>query len=350
MEDMNENRRPTINDVAKLAGVSITTVSRVINANYPVSQKTKKKVNTAIAELGFRPNLLARSLIRDRTQTIGILTPSIENLFFSEVIKGIDRYLKPKDYRTFLCDTEGKPEAERDMVDSLLNRSVDGFIIIDPRTENMQNGYFEGLTRRLPVVIINGHHEDVACHFVLNDDVTGTREALIHLKKRGLKRIGFMRGKSSHSYDIKEAIYREFCEREGYETPYIVSIDEGNAIETVALAKEGMQRYIETGDKEGHERMDGILCCNDFMGVGVIHAARAQGLVVPSDLSVIGFDNTLVSQIADPPLTTVDHHMTELGTTAAQTIVELIGDGGKGRQEEPLRKTYIATRLIIRES
>ncbi len=134
------NKRSTINDVAKLAGVSITTVSRVVNGNYPVSEKTKKKVNMAIEELGFRPNLLARSLIQDKTQTIGVLTPSIENLFFSQVIKGIDGYVRDKDYRSFLCDTEGDPESEKAMIDSLLNRSVDGIIVLDPRTVNVKSG------------------------------------------------------------------------------------------------------------------------------------------------------------------------------------------------------------------
>lgn len=342
-----ENKRSTITDVAKLAGVSITTVSRVINKNYPVSEKTTKHVNKAIEELGFRPNLLARSLIQDKTQTIGVLTPSIENLFFSEVIKGIDNFMGDQDYRSFLCNTKGHPENEREMIDSLLNRSVDGIIVIDPRNENIKNGYYEGISNRIPLVIINGYHEGIQCHFVLNDDYTGTGEALRHLKRQGAKRIALMRGEKSHSYDIKEAIYEKFCMDEYQTEPVILLIEEGNGLETVNQAKECAKSFFANRAKS--KDIDAILCCNDFMAVGVLNAARLQGIQIPDQLSIVGFDNTIVSQITDPALTTVDHHMSQLGNTAARQMIQLIENKDQ-KKVSPCTKIMVATNLIVRQT
>ena len=214
---MNNNniKRSTIQDVAKLAGVSITTVSRVLNKNYPVKEETKTKVEKAIKELDFKPNLLARGLIHNKTHTIGILTPSIENLFFSEVIKGIDGYIKQKAYTTFLCNTEGKPENEKLMIENLRNRSVDGIILIDPRTKNIKEGYYENISKQIPLVLINGYSRGVHCNYVLNDGEVGTLEALKYLKELGHTNIAFLRGKHSYSYDIKENMYKLFLKEEG---------------------------------------------------------------------------------------------------------------------------------------
>lgn len=340
---MDVGKRSTISDVAKLAGVSITTVSRVINDNYPVSERTKKKVNTAIEELGFRPNLLARSLIQDKTQTIGIITPSIENLFFSEVIKGIDTFVDDKDYRSFLCSTEGNPDKEKAMIDSLVNRSVDGIIVIDPRTKNIKSGFYEGISKRIPLVLINGFNEGIMCNFVLNDDVTGTLNALRHLKDQGRKRIGLLLGRKSYSYDIKENVYRTFCQDSGLDLDEanLLRIQAGNSLDAAKQAKAILMDHLENSQYP----IDGLLCGNDFMAVGALNGARDFGLKVPEDIQIIGFDNSLVSQLSYPPLTTVDHHMNELGTLAAKRMVNLIGDPDF---KDHWTKLSVATNLIVR--
>jgi LacI family transcriptional regulator len=338
------NKRATINDVAELSGVSITTVSRVINGNYPVSEKTKKKVNTVIEELGFRPNLLARSLIQDKTQTIGVLTPSIENLFFSEVIKGIDSYVEDKDYRSFLCNTDGDPDKEKALIDSLINRHVDGIIVIDPRTKNIKSGYYEGVGKRLPLVLINGYSEGVQCNFVLNDDVTGTLEALRYFVDKGYNKLGLLRGKSSHSYDLKEQVFIKFCEEQNL-SGQVIRIPDGNGLETVQQAKDQVMEHLK---EKSEQRVEAMLCCNDFMAVGALNGARASHVHVPKDLSLIGFDNTIVSQITEPALSTVDHHMSELGTTAARRIVKLIR--AVNHKDENNTKISVATNLILRDS
>lgn len=333
-------KRATIQDVADLAKVSITTVSRVINDNYPVSIKTKAKVNKAIQELGFRPNLLARSLTQDTTQTIGILVPSIENLFFSEVIKGIDTYTNSKKYRTFLCNTEGKKEKEKEMVDALLSRNVDGIIVIDPRTKNIKTGYYEEISSKLPLVLVNGYNDGMDCNYVLNDELIGTTKALEYFIEQKKREIYFIRGKKSHSYDIKERIFREFMTQHQLpcEEKNIITVEGGNGSEVVWQVKEAIKKRIHQ-----KTQIEGILCCNDLMAIGALHGVLAENKKVPEDISIIGFDNTVVSQITDPPLSTVDHNMKQLGETAARRIFELMEHKGADSS-----KISVGTKLVVR--
>ena len=332
-------KKSTLQDVAKVSGVSITTVSRVINNNYPVKASTRAKVDKAIKMLNFRPNLLAKGLIQNYTKTIGILTPSIENLFFSEVIKGIDSIMKPLKYTTFLCHTEGNNESELDMINSLVNRQVDGIIMIDPRGENIESGMLEELSKTTPLVIINGYSNGVKCNYVLNDAVSGVKDALQYLLDSGIKNIALLRGGKSFSYDIKEDIYLKFVEDNNLRKN-IIKIDDGNDIKAVSSAKIQVLKVLKSDLIP-----EGILCCNDWMAVGALNAAKHAGVTVPDNLRIIGFDNTIISQITDPTLSTVDQQMTKLGQLAAKRIYTMMSTDDNENQ-----KIFLETKLVIRES
>lgn len=329
----------TIQHVADEAGVSITTVSRVMNKNYPVAEKTRIKVEEAIEKLGFRPNLLARGLIQNSTKTIGILTPSLENLFFSEVIKGIDQVMTPKGYTTFLCNTEGEEDREREIIESLMNRQVDGIILIDPRKGNVLSGYFEKLAQDVPLLLINGHSAGIQCNYVLNDAEAGVLEALRYFEEEGIRDIAFLRGKKSYSYDIKEVVYSRFMDERSL-VERVVRIKDGNDAHTVEQAKEAVLGLLD-----GPERPKAILACNDWMAVGALNAAKTMNLKVPEDFRIIGFDNTIISQITEPKLSTVDQQMTRLGELAAKRIYKMMS-----KEDTEKQKIFLETKLIIRES
>lgn len=320
----------------------MTTVSRVMNNNYPVKKETRERVEAAIETLSFRPNLLAKGLIQNCTKTLGILTPSIENLFFSEVVKGIDMTLKTWGYTTFLCNTEGDPKNEKEMTESLLNRSVDGLILIDPRTEHIKNGYYEKLSHRVPLVIINGYATGIQCNYVINDAEAGTLSALKHFYQQGHRQIALLRGRKSYSYDIKENIYRQFMAEHSLvvDTGSIIMIETGNGLQTVEEAKTEVEKRLKQANPP-----TAILACNDWMAVGALSGSKNQGLKIPQDISIIGFDNTILSQITEPKLSTVDQKMTQLGQLAASRILELIEQGDKEN-----KKIMLETNLIIRES
>ena len=151
----------TINDVAREAGVSITTVSRVINNNYPVKNSTREKVDAAIKKLNFKPNPLARGLITGKSQIIGVLVPSITNWFFSSIVEDLQRKLMEENYHVQLSTTDGISEAEQEYIKELLERKVDGLILIDPCALNIKSGYLTALSEQLPVVIIGSHDPEV---------------------------------------------------------------------------------------------------------------------------------------------------------------------------------------------
>lgn len=331
----------TIQDVAKEAGVSITTVSRVINNNYPVSISTREKVEKAIEKLNFNPNLLARSLIHSKTNTIGVIIPSITNLFFPLVVKGIESELREHGYTIYLCDTDNNEEYEIDYTNSLLARQVDGIIAIDPSTKNIKSGFYEKVSQELPLVCINGYSKGIKCNFVLNDEETGAVQAIEHLIKLGHEKIALVRGENSYSYDLKEDIYVEIMKKYNFESNIkIINIGNGNKDETTAMT---IAKIMDELQKL--KDITAFFTCNDLMALGVINACKKLNLDVPKDISVIGFDNISVASLVEPQITTVDQNMYDLGRRASKLLLENIE-----KQVNNTQKIVLDTKLIIRES
>jgi LacI family transcriptional regulator len=331
----------TIQDVAKEAGVSITTVSRVINNNYPVKEETRKRIEKAIQKLDYRPNVLARGLIHNKTDTIGVIVPSITNLFFPSVVKGIENVLREKEYTIYLCDTDDKEEEETRYIKSLLTRQVDGIIAIDPRTKNIESGFYEKIGKEVPLVCINGYNKGINCNFVLNDQETGTIEAVEYLINLGHRDIAFVRGHKSYSYDLKEKVYKEVLKKYGCnEKEQIIDIGAGNRNDTMEMTMKKIKPILEKS-----KYPTAFFCCNDLMALGVVNACKKVGLHVPDDVSVIGFDNIVISSLIEPKITTVDQNMYALGENAAKVLIENIEKKNINTQ-----KIILNTKLIVRES
>lgn len=342
--------KKTIGDVAKEAGVSIATVSRVINGNYPVKESTRKKVQKVIDQMQFEPNVLARGLINRKSDTIGVIVPSITNLFFPSVVKAIEKTLRNKGYHIYLCDTDGDPGQEVSYVKSLASRQVDGIIVIDPTIDNMKNGYFETTGKKMPLIFINGYNTNIDCNFVLNDEEIGATQVMNYLFSLGHQKIAFLRGKNSYSYDIKERIYLQMMKEQNLaDYIHIVNIGEGNTEHTV---NETMTKTEQFLIKE--PSTTALFACNDIMAVGVMNACRRVGKIVPEEVSVIGFDNIELSALIEPKLTTVDQNMHKLGTVAATMLLDILGENttiktGPVTQLET-RKTVVTSTLIERDS
>lgn len=332
----------TISDVARLAGVSITTVSRVINNNYPVKEETRRKVERAIKELDYKPNLLARSLINKKTKSLGVVVPSITNLFFPVVVKGIQNISDREGFSLFLCDTDSRGEKEKKQIQNLIEKQVDGILVIDPLMDNIENDFYEKIALNIPLVIVNGYHKGIRANFVLSDQEMGMIQAMEYLIGLGHKDIAFLRGKDSYSYDLKEALYYELLKKHkiAVKEENILKIKDGNGLETVALTIEIVEERLEKANGP-----TAIIACNDWMGIGAVQAAKKLGKSVPKDLSVIGYDNILISELSEPRLTTVDQNMYALGETAAKLLIEIIEDTATN-----FKKIIMDTHLIIRDS
>lgn len=332
----------TIKDVAREAGVSISTVSRVVNKNYPVHKETRKRVEAVIKRLNFTPNSMARGLIQKKSATVGLIVPGLTNMFFSQVIHGADQYFKEKDFHVFLCDTLGDREAEKEYVYSLLQRQVEGIVVVDPDTSLIRDGFYERITSRVPVVLVNGYHHGIRCNFVLSDQQLGFNQAMSEFLEHGHRKIAFVRGQDSYSYDLRESFFRQWHQvnRVSMIRGSVFSIQAGNSVQTVEMAREcGIELFRD------YPEFTAVMAGNDLIAAGLLNAARELNLNVPEDRSIIGFDNLMLSEMCMPKLTTVDLKMEQLGSSAAELIFDLLKNDPK-----TCRKVFLDTDLVVRDS
>ncbi|OOM74936.1 LacI family DNA-binding transcriptional regulator [Clostridium sp. BL-8] len=309
----------TIADVAKKANVSVATVSRVMNGNYPVKEETKKRVLEVIEELKFIPNMQARELTRQKSSTIGVVVPSINNMFFPEVINGIQNILKLNSQSLVLVCSENDKKEEQTCINNLLSRNVSGIIVIDPNTENIKSKFYNNISKHTPIVFVNGHSVSANISSVSNDEAMGASMALNHLLKNNHKDILFVRGKDSYSYDVKEKVYKEtMTALNNFKPENIINIGNGNSSETVDNTLNIFIDVLKISSATA------VFACNDLMAVGVLNACKKLNLEVPAKLSIIGFDNIDLSKFVEPKLTTIDQNMFLLGTNAAILLLEKI--------------------------
>ena len=295
----------TIVDVAKEAGVSSATVSRVMNGNYPVKEETRKKVQQAIEKLNYIPNMQARELTKKQSATIGVIVPSINNMFFPEVVNGIEKQLKEYDYSFILSCTTGDSNEEKRCINNFLSRNVAGIIVIDPNTENIEDKFYDKISSSVPVVFVNGYGNVKNVSSVSNDEAEGALMAFDYLIENGRKNILFVRGVGSYSYDIKEKVY----------------IDKMNSIDA----------FDE----------DNIV----NMAYGTLNACTSLNIIVKEDVSIIGFDNIYLSRFISPKLTTIDQNMDLLGINAAMLIVEKINC-----DNQYSKKVLLNNKMVVRET
>lgn len=309
----------TIVDVAKKANVSVATVSRVMNGNYPVKAETKKRVLEVVKELNYIPNMQARELTQKKSATIGVVVPSINNMFFPEVIKGIESNLKLNSLSLILASSNNDAGEEKLCVNNLLSRNVSGIIVIDPNTNNIKSKFYHIISKQTPIVFVNGHSVSANISSVVNDEAMGASMALNYLLENNHKDILFVRGKDSYSYDIKEKVYKEMMtDLNCFKPKNIINIGNGNSSETVDNTIYTFLDILKTSSATA------VFACNDLMAVGVLNACKKLNIAVPRHLSVIGYDNIDLSKFVEPKLTTIDQNMLLLGTNAATLLLEKI--------------------------
>lgn len=331
----------TINDVAKESGVSITTVSRVLNNNYPVKQETKDRVEKAIKKLNFRPNQMARSLINKKTFVIGIVVPGLTNMFFPTIVERIERHIKTEGYSVNLCNTGGDYKEEKSLVYKLLDRQVDGIIVIDPAEENLKSRFYKKVSGRIPLIIVKSLSEDYGCNVVCYDEEVGFREAFNYFIEHKHKKIAFIRGLKSISFDVREKLYRQLLKENSFKYENIIKVSEGNSLEVIDAVEKEILRVLK-----GENPPTAIFACNDLMVVGIINCCRKLGIKIPEKLCVIGCDNTIITEVAYPRFPSIDLHMEEVGHQAAHEILDLIKNGTNGTNIK--KRVVLDTKLVIR--
>lgn len=338
--ERNDRGVATINEVAEEAGVSITTVSRVLNNNYPVKKETRERVERAVEKLNYTPNVIARGLIMKKTSVIGVVVPGLTNLFFPTIVEAIDNVTKLKGYTISLNNTSGDPKLERELISKIISMQVDGIIVIDPAAENLDNKFYENASMQLPLIVVNANSSRANLNYISYNEEIGTTEAFEHLIELGHRKIAFLRGESSFSYDIKEKVYLSIIEKYMLHYKKVITVKHGNNIEGAAEAEARIKELFQS-----NENATAVFACNDVMAVGVMGACGDIGLKVPQDISVIGSDNTLLSKISYPKLTTIDLKMDRVGKKAAEEMLNMI----ENRTDYRI-KVVLNTSIVIRDS
>lgn len=330
----------TIQDVAEKANVSVATVSRVMNGNYPVKAETRETVLKVIKELNYIPNMQARELTKQKSTTIGVVVPSINNMFFTELVYGIENELKTNSLSIILACTNGDSDEEQKCVNNLISRNVSGIIVAGPGTENIKAKFYDNISNKIPLVFINSEYMDSNISYVANDEASGAKIALKYLLDNNHKDILFVKGKDSYSYDIKEKIYKEIMAK-NFDSSKIINIGNGNTSDTVDNT---MNIFL---DILNNSSSTAVFACNDLMAVGVLNACKKLGIKVPNEISIIGYDNIPLSKFVEPKLTTMDQNMFFLGANAAQLLVEKINCDNKFSKRIILNNSLVERETVI---
>lgn len=323
-----------IQQVAKQAGVSVATVSRVLNGKDKVSTKTKLKVEEAIQYLNYEPSMLGRNLRNSESRIVLILIPSISNPFYFEVIKGIENMALSQNYSILLCETDSKPEKEEIYFDLVRKKMADGIISMDPAV-NVET--LKELAENYAIIQCSEYGGGIGIPYVTIDSEEASYHAVKHLIQIGHRKIALMNS------DEKFLYARE--RRMGYE----------QALQEHGIPLNGEYIFYtqELGFEQGQQTMKKILqlqdrptavfAVSDLLAIGALKEINAAGLHVPGDMAVVGFDKIDFSNMTNPALTTVAQPMYKMGTVAARMLIEKI-------QGKTVDSVVLGHELVIRES
>lgn len=323
----------TIKDVARRAGVAPSTVSNFLTGNARVSPPTAEKIQEAIDTLGYIPNLAARSLRINQTKTIGLIVPDISNPFFSEIVRTINHVSLRMEYALILCDSGGDGEREKVLLSNLLSQRVDGILMIHTGHRNDYAELAKSAAR--PIVFVDRAVSGIRS--VVTDNLSGGKLAARHLLGLGHQRIGILAG-GTHVRNVQERLQAFISEVNAHgfsiDPQYIISgeqtFDTGREVDFLIKMREAPTAIFAT---------------NDVIALGAWRKLHEMGVKIPEDVSLIGYDNIEMTEIAVPALTTIGQDKNEMGRQAVLALIEALEtkqvSGGT---------TYVTPQLIVRNS
>lgn len=337
-----ENKSITIYDIAKEAGVSASTVSRVLTNSANVRSEKKEKVLALIEKYNFKPNVLARGLADTKTRTIGVLAADVRNPYYASLFVACENAARDKDYTVVLCNSLGETEKEVDLLGKLQEQKVDAIIQLGGRGDDLASNieYVELINQimaKTPVVV-TGKLDGTRCHVVRIDAMKAMEILMEHLLGLGHKKIALIGGrKDVLSTFEKHQKYKQILKENMIEfDPELIAEDGGYNFET---GYEQMNKMLDKG-----VRPTAVVAINDFSAMGVMRSINEHGLRIPQDISVVSYDNTYMAEMAMPKLTSIDYNYEEYGRKLIDTTTAMI----EGRKAGQLR--MVTPTLVVRES
>jgi len=312
----------TIKDIARVAGVSHTTVSRALHNHPAITPRTTQRIQTIAVQLGYLPSAVARGLKTSRSRTLGVILSQIDDPFFSEVLEGIEGTLRPQGYSLLVAASQQDPAKEKAIVQDLIERRVDGVILCAPPFRAEHSHTFQEY--RLPITVINNQDAEDYQYSIYHDDVYGSRMVTRHLLDLGHRRIAYL-GNASAGRSNRDRLngFQAEMSRAGLTmtSDYFVQAANGRPEAGMNCAR----RFTELAAPP-----TAIACFNDMLAVGLLHGLKQAGWRIPQDCSVAGFDNIEISAYLDPPLTTFHQPKFHLGAEAARLMLRLLQSAIQG--------------------
>lgn len=328
----------TIKEIAEMAGVSITTVSQILNnKGSRFSEQTRKKVLDIVEEYQYKPDFFASNLINRHSKTIGMIVPDVTDFFFSKIIEGVESYLNPLGYMILLCNSKHSQEKELQYIDELIHRSVDGIILATPNILPKEKAVDSDCFANTPLVLVDRGINERKTGRLIIKEYEGTYQAISELIQLGHKNIGL----------LKETVgYYQLTER--MTAYYHVMKDHGIKVNenfiadgslTIAGGYEAAKKVLV------NDEITAIFCGNDEMAIGCYQAIHEAGKKVPDDISVIGFDGLEIAKFLVPSLTTIYQPSFDIGFYAAKFLVDKIDF-----PSSKVPNKVFETKVILRES
>lgn len=324
----------TIQDVARQAGVSAATVSRVLNNREVVSEKTAVKVEQAIHELNYEPSVLGRNLRTSESRLLLVLIPSIANPFYTEIIRGIEDTAIEQGYNILLCETGSNPQRESIYINLVRNRLADGIISMDPAVDKVR---LTDLAKNYPIIQCSEYDETGKISYVTINSELAAYQAVKYLIQIGHQKIGFINSDNKYLYA-----------RERYEG-YVRALKEFD----IPVNPDWICNVKSVGFEEGQQAMRKLLSSvgrptavfadSDMSAIGALKEINANGLQVPSDIALVGFDNIDYSKMSHPTLTTISQPRYRMGSESAKMLISKI-------RGENVANVILNHELLIRES
>ncbi|WP_248960844.1 LacI family DNA-binding transcriptional regulator [Sphaerisporangium perillae] len=330
---------PTLRDVARRANVSIRTVSNVVNGYAPVSAELRARVQAALDEMDYRPNLIARNLKQGRTGMIALVVPELDVPYFAELAREVITAARAHGYVVMVDQTDGDGERERELLGRDSRATMFDGLLLSPLTISAEELRSRG--NRVPIVLLGEHLFNGSFHHIAIDNVAAARDATEHLLSLGRRRvaaIGDQPYSTGQTAQLRTVGYRQAHTRAG------LDVDERLIVPTAnfhrRLGAEAMQHLLALP-----EPPDAVFCYNDLLALGAMRALTRAGRHIPDDVAVVGLDDIEEGQYSTPSLTTVAPHKAEIARTAVDTLLGLIN----GSAVQPA-EIVTSHRLVVRES
>jgi DNA-binding LacI/PurR family transcriptional regulator len=328
----------TIRDIAKLLGISKSTVSRALNNHFDVSQETARRVKELASKIDYHPNLLAQHLKLQRTNTIGVIIPQTVNRFFAKAVGGIQQVANKAGYNVMICQSNETLSLEQNNLQTLLASRVDGLLVSVSRQTDRHDHFQYVIDKDIPIVFFDRIIEELNVSQVYSDNYDISFQGTEHLISQGCKRIAFVAG-PKHLFNSRYRLKGYLDALNKYNIP----VSESLIVQSNYSSNE-VEDYTRSLFSL-RQKPDAIFAINDMAALEIMHILKKRGLVIPRDVAVLGFNNETICRMVEPTLSSIDHPAFDMGAAATEILLKQISN-----KEVFQEKRLIKSKLVVRES